>query len=195
MSQLRKLFGTAPFSHRRCRIRPNHEIERHVVGIVLAHFAQRVDRERIALAIGFDCAHVKMWIVGNSQANHFDAIMRICNVLVFLEHGSPCGDEQHGVEVECLTHFLGNGQMSDMYGIERTAHDAETRRCAIGSQLIESPADLNHVLRPLRTNRKRLPFSVGLFEYYQVVPVHQGLVCHFRKKTVADELFMGAAHC
>ena len=96
-----------------------------------------------------------MRIIGDSQANHFDAIMRICDVLVFLKHGSPCGDEQHGVEVECLTHFLGNCQMSDMYGIERAAHDAEACGCAIGSQLIESPANLRHKSHTYKSSNRK----------------------------------------
>ena len=75
------------------------------------------------------------------QTAHLEALLSGRDVALELERRLSRGDEHHGIQAERLARLLGAGQVPDMDGVERAAHDAEAHRTAVGSKVVEALAD------------------------------------------------------
>ena len=103
--------------------------------------AQRISRVGDAWAVDLDAADIEGGVALHRQAAHLEALFGGRDVALELERRLSRGDEHHRIQTERLARLLGAGQMPDMDGIERAAHDAEAHRTAVGPKIVEALAD------------------------------------------------------
>ena len=131
----------APLQDGAYRIRARDEEQRHVSRIMFTKLAQRIGRVGDARAVYLDAADVEGRVALHRQAAHLEALLSGRDVALELERRLSRRDEHHGIQAERLTRLFGAGQMPDMDGVERAAHDAEAHRTAVGPKIVEALAD------------------------------------------------------
>ena len=130
----------APLQDGAHRIGARDEVQRNVFWVVRAQLPQRVSRVRDARSVNLDAADIERGVRSNGQLAHAQALLGAGNVALQLERRHARRDEHHRVKAECLARLLGAGQMPDVHGVERTAHDAQTRRRTVSAQVVETMA-------------------------------------------------------
>ena len=147
----------APLQDGAYRIRARDKEQRHVSRIMFTKLAQRISRVGDARAIDLDAADIESGVALHRQAAHLEALFGGRDVALEFERRLSRGDEHHRIQIERLARLLGAGQMPDMAGIERAAHDAEAHWAAVGPKIVEALADHG------RSRRLRTPgFGAGL---------------------------------
>ena len=147
MGQARDDLAFAPLQNAAHRIGPGDEPKLHVIRVMRAQLAKRVGRVGDALPVHLDVAHVEMRVRRDRGGAHGKALGSRRDAPVLLKRRPAGHDEHHGIEPKSLARLLGAGEMPDMDGIERAAHDSQTSWPPVGAKTVEASA--HHRPRPV----------------------------------------------
>ena len=133
--------GIAPLQNIEDGIGPRNKVQLHVLGIMSAQHAQRIDRIRLPRPIDFQTAHVEIWIVRHSAANHVVAQLRARDAFALLHPRIARRHENDAIEPERVAHLFCARKMPYMNRVERAPHDSKAK-CSVGilaTHIVKTP--------------------------------------------------------
>jgi len=107
------------------RVHPHDEIQRRLIAIGLAQGHQRVYGVRRPATVQFQARGLEAGIIDDGQLHHPVPIVPRGVRVAHIQGRYAGRHKKHPIQRQPYPHLLGNGQVSDVDGVERSTHNPQ----------------------------------------------------------------------